>query len=85
MNKNYILSVHYNSDNSHLFITGVQQFKFKAMSSLNLKNPLVITNTSTNFHNQTDYKKAALHGDIDDFLVSYKSTDIKKYMTFMDI
>ena len=48
------------------------------MSSLNLSNPLNIGNTSNNFPSQTDYKKAALHGEIYDFLVSYKSTDIKK-------
>ena len=48
------------------------------MSGLNLKNPLVIGNTSNNFPNQTDYKKAALHGDVYDFLVSYRSTDIRK-------
>ena len=70
--------VHYNGDNSYLFINGVQQFKFKAMNSLNLKNPLVIGNTSTNFPSQTGYKKASLHGDIYDFLVSYEAADIKK-------
>ena len=64
VNKKFILSVHYTGDNSYLFVNGVQQFKFKAMSSLNLKNPLFIGNKSTNFPNQTDYKKAALHGDI---------------------
>ena len=48
------------------------------MNSLNLKNPLVIGNTSTNFPSQTGYKKASLHGDIYDFLVSYEAADIKK-------
>ena len=55
------------------------------MTSLNLSNPLIIGNTTNNFPNQTDYKKATLHGEIYDFSVSYKSTDIKKYMTFIDI
>ena len=55
------------------------------MSSLNLNNLLVIGNTSTNFPSQTDYKKAALHGDIFDFLVSYEAADMKKYMIFTDI
>ena len=41
------------------------------MSSLNLINPLIVGNTSNNFPNQTNYTKAALHGDIYDFLVSY--------------
>ena len=85
VNKKFILSVHYNGDNSYLFINGVKQFQFKAMSSLNLSNPLIVGNRSTNFPNQIDYKKAALHGDIYDFLVSYQSTDIKKYMAFIDI
>ena len=34
MGVNHVLSVHYNDDNSYLFIDGVQQFKFKAMTSL---------------------------------------------------
>ena len=78
MGVNHVLSVHYNVDHSYLFINGVQQFKFKAMSSLNLKNPLVIGNTSTDFPNKTDYKKAVLHGEVYHFLVSYEATDIKK-------
>ena len=78
VNEKFVLSVHYNSDNSYLFINDVQQFKFKAMNSSNLKNPLVIGNTSGNFLNQTDYKKPTLHGDIYDFLVSYEAADIKK-------
>ena len=48
------------------------------MSSLNLSNPLIIENASNNFPNQTNYKKATLHGDIYDFLVSYQSTNINK-------
>ena len=36
VNKKFIFSVHYNGDNSYLFINGIQQFKFKAMSSLKL-------------------------------------------------
>ena len=59
VNEIFVLSVHYNGDNSYLFINGVQKFKVKGMSSLNLKNPLVIGNTSTSFPSQTDYKKAA--------------------------
>ena len=50
------------------------------MNSLNLSNPLIVGNTTNNFPNQTDYKKAALHGDIYKFLVSYQSTDIKRNM-----
>ena len=84
LNKKFILPVHYNGDNSYLFINGVKQFQFKAMTSLNLSNPLINGNTSNNFPNQTDYKKATLHGQISffmilhEFLVSYQSTDIKK-------
>ena len=84
VNKKFILSV-FNGDNSYLFINGVKQFQFKAMSSLKLDKLLVIGNTSTNISNQTDYKKGVLHGDIYDFLVSYQPADIKKCMTFIDI
>ena len=78
VNKKFILSIHYNGDNLYMFINGVQKFKLKAMSSFNLDNLLVIGNTSTNFPSQTDHKKAALHGDIYDFLVSYEAANIKK-------
>ena len=84
-NKKIILSIHYNGDNSCLFINGVKQFQFKAMSSLNFSNPLIIGNTSKNFPSQSDYEKASLNGEIYDFLVSYQSSDIKKYMIFIDI
>ena len=49
VNEKVILSVHYNGDNLYLFINGLEQFKFKAMGSLNLDNLLVFGNTSTNF------------------------------------
>ena len=62
VNKKFILSVHYNGDNSYLFINGVKQFQFKAISSLQLDNLLVLGNTSTNFPNQNDSKQGALHG-----------------------
>ena len=77
VNKKFILSVHYNGDNSYLFINGVKLFQFKALNSLNLSNPLIVGNTSTNFLHQTDYKKASLHGETHDFFVSYQSTDTK--------
>ena len=41
VNEKFVLSVHYSDGNSYLFINGVQQFKFKAMSTLNLKNQLI--------------------------------------------
>ena len=66
VNEKFILSVHYNGDNSYLFINIVQQLKFKAINSLNLKNLLIIGNTSK----QTDYEKAVIN--------LLKSTDIKK-------
>ena len=37
VNKKFILSVHYNGDNSYLFINDVQQFKFNAMSSFKIR------------------------------------------------
>ena len=48
------------------------------MSSLKSDNMLVVGNTTPNFPNQTDYEKAALHGEIYDVLVSYQPTDMKK-------
>ena len=53
----FVLFVHYNGDNSYLFLKAVQQFKFKAMNSLNVKNPSVNGNTTTEFKTKSDLKQ----------------------------
>ena len=43
-NKKVVLSLHYNGDNSYLFVNSVQQVKFKTASSEILSNPICLGN-----------------------------------------
>ena len=47
-NKKFVLSVHYNGDNSYLFINGIQQYKFKIKNDEIKANTLNLGNISNN-------------------------------------
>ena len=49
-NKKFVLSVHYNGDNSYLFINSIQQYKFKTKNSEIKPNKLNLGNISDNDH-----------------------------------
>ena len=44
--KKFCLSLHYNGDNSYLFVNGVEQFNFKAKDSSIVANQLCLGNIS---------------------------------------
>ena len=46
MVKSFSLGLHYNGDNSYLFVNGVEQFKFKAKYSSIAANPLSLVKIS---------------------------------------
>ena len=48
-NKKFVLSLHYNDDDSYLFVSGVQQYKFKGKNSEIARNVLCLGNISTQF------------------------------------
>ena len=50
------ICLHYNGDNSYLFVNGVGQFKFKAKDSSIVANPLCLANISKDW-GATDMKK----------------------------
>ena len=85
MNVNLVLSIHYNGNDSYLFINGVKQFQFKAMDKLNLKNSLLIGNVTTDFEKTSEYDKTSLKGDIYDLGQIMKKQMYLKYMIFIDI
>ena len=76
-NKKFVLSLHYNEDNSYLFVNGRQELKFKAKNDQILKEKLCLgclssiwtTNNST---------KTGLYGSIYDFVVDYEAIDSVK-------
>ena len=66
--KKFILSVHYNGDNSYLFVNGKEELKFKAKTSLFVKEKLCIGNLSDKW-TTSESEKTGLHGNIYDFEV----------------
>ena len=61
-NRNFCSSVHYNADDSYLFVNGKEIIKFKA------------DNKNVNF-SATESKEIALNRNVYDFSVGYNSTD----------
>ena len=84
-NKNFCLSLHYNGDDSYLFVNGKEIIKFKAKDSEIVPYPLCLGNISKDF--DLGYmKKNGLTGYLHDFIVDYwavandKILDIQKYI-----
>ena len=90
-NKTFCLSLHYNGDNSCLFVNGKKVTKFKAKNSQINAYPLILGNIpidanggrTNNYIFQPD---TALYGNVYDFSVDYsavtndKILDIHKYL-----
>ena len=69
-NKKFMLSLHYNGDNSYLFVNGVQQLKFKTKDSEIKSVPLSLGKISADF-STTNATKTGLYGNIYGFAVDY--------------
>ena len=83
-NKTLCLSLHYNGDNSYLFINGKEVIKFKAKKQ-SLVGQLLLGNISADF-NQADRKLTGLYGYIYMILVLIiMLLQMIKYMIFIDI
>ena len=78
--KKFVLSLHYNSDNSYLFVNGVQELKFKSAISYNDRNLLCLDNISSDW-SLTNGTKTGLYGNVYDFVVDYQP--IKSGKLFM--
>ena len=70
-NKTFCLSLHYNSDDSYLFVNGKEFIKFKAKKQ-SVVEKLSLRNIRANF-NQADRKSTGLYGYIYDFSVDYNA------------
>ena len=79
------LSLHYNGDNSYLFVNGKEICKFKAKDSEIVPYPLCLGNISKVF-SVDNMKKTGLYGQVDEFSIDYdaitndKILDIHKYL-----
>ena len=69
-NKKFVLSLHYNGDNSYLFVNAVEQLKFKADNNEIQKLPITLGNISSDW-SLTNATKTGLFGSVYDFAVDY--------------
>ena len=75
VNKKFVLSLHYNGDDSYLFINGKRELKFKAKDDKIVKEILCLGNISDDW-TAANAQKMGFWGEIYDFAVDYTSTNI---------
>ena len=68
--KTFVLSLHYNGDDSYLFVNGVEQLKFKSAINYKYRNLLRVGNSSSDC-SLTNSTKTGLNGLSNDFPVDY--------------
>ena len=84
-NKKFCLSLHYNGENSYLFVNDTEIYKFKAKDSEILVGPIYLGNISKDW-SVDNMKKTGFTGYVYDFSVDYDSIavddikDIHKYL-----
>ena len=64
------MSLHYNGDNSYLFVNGSEELKFKSSVSYLDRNLLCVSNISSDW-TTSEATKTGLHGNVYDFAVDY--------------
>ena len=70
--KKFVLSFHYNGDDSYLFVNGRQELKFKAKTDQLVKEKLCIGNLSDQW-TASESEKTGLYENIYDFLVDFQA------------
>ena len=76
-NKIFCLTLHYNGDNSYLFVNGEQVINFKAKSPELIKYPVCLGGLSKDC-NENSRKDTGLYGNVYDFSVDYSAITIDK-------
>ena len=72
-NKKLALSLHYNGDDSYLFVNGVQELKFKAQSFTNdMKSKVFCIGNISSDWSSTNSTKTELYGNVYDFAIDYE-------------
>ena len=69
--KKFVLSLHFNGDDSYLFVNGRQELKFKAKDDQIISEKLCLGNLSDQW-TTTESEKTGLYGNIYDFVVDFK-------------
>ena len=69
--KKIVLSLHYNDNNSYLYVNGNQELKFKTKTDQLVKQKLCLGNLSDQW-TTSESEKTGLYGKIYDFVVGYE-------------
>ena len=82
----FVISLHYNGDDSYLFVNGRQELEFKAKPDQLVKEKLCIGNLSDQW-TTSESEKTGLYGNIYDFVVDHEAIngikpiyDMHRYM-----
>ena len=82
-NVKFVLSLHYNGDDSYLFVNGRQELKFKCKIDQLVKEKLCIGNLSDQW-TTSESEKTGLYGNIYDFVIDYEQVlgvyDMHRYV-----
>ena len=71
-NTQFVLSLHYNGDDSYLFVNGKQELKFKAKTESLIREKLYIGKISDKW-STSESEKTGLYGNIYNFVVDYEA------------
>ena len=77
--KKFIISLHYNGDESYFFVNGRQELKFKAKTDQLVKEKLCIGNLSDQW-TTSESEKTGLYGNIYDFVGVKTIYDMHRYL-----
>ena len=84
-NKIFCLSLHYNGDNSYLFINGKEVTKFKAKKSEIKANQLTLGSISTSAKlSSSDIEDSKLYANVYDFSLDYSAISNDKILDIHD-
>ena len=73
--KKFCLSLHYNGEDSYLFVNSTEIYKFKAKDSETVATPLCLGNISKDW-SVVNMKKTGFNGYVHDFSADYDATDV---------
>ena len=75
--KKFMLSLHYNGNNSYLFVNGRHELKFNCKTDQLVKEKLCLGNLSDQW-TTSESEKTGLYGNIYDFVVDYEQIVVVK-------
>ena len=75
VDEKFVLGLHYNGDNSYLFVNGKQELKFKAKNEQIVKEKLCLGKISDDW-TASNAEKTGLFGEVYDFAVDYTAVSV---------